>query len=117
MWSCGSGHCATTIGSSRPCSFCLRFSTRCRSAWPPSSCCRNCSARKGSANDLAAFGLAPLVKVVVFGATGMVGHGALRESLRDPDVTEVLAVTRTSTGVKDPKLEELQHDNFYDFTP
>jgi uncharacterized protein YbjT (DUF2867 family) len=32
------------------------------------------------------------VKVVLFGATGMVGRGVLRECLLDPDVESVLAV-------------------------
>src|SRR5260221_4029194 len=38
------------------------------------------------------------MKVILFGGTGMVGQGVLRECLRDPEVTEVLAVTRSATG-------------------
>ena len=37
----------------------------------------------------------------------MVGQGALRECLRDPDVTAVLTVGRAATGQKHPKLTEL----------
>jgi uncharacterized protein YbjT (DUF2867 family) len=37
------------------------------------------------------------VKVVLFGATGMVGQGVLRECLLDPDVESVLAVVRNSS--------------------
>jgi len=46
------------------------------------------------------------VKVILFGATGMVGQGVLRECLLDPDVEEVLAVGRTATGRSAPKLRE-----------
>ncbi|ROP36893.1 NAD-dependent epimerase/dehydratase family protein [Saccharothrix texasensis] len=56
------------------------------------------------------------MKVIVFGATGMVGQGVLRECLLDPDVTAVLAVGRGGTGVSDPKLTELAHRDFTDFT-
>jgi uncharacterized protein YbjT (DUF2867 family) len=47
------------------------------------------------------------MKVILFGATGMVGQGVLRECLRDGDVTEVLAVVRSPTGEQSPKLKEL----------
>jgi uncharacterized protein YbjT (DUF2867 family) len=57
------------------------------------------------------------MKVLLFGATGMVGQGALRECRLDPDVTEVLAIGRTPTGVDDPKLREITHADFLDFDP
>ena len=47
------------------------------------------------------------MKVVIFGATGMVGQGVLRECLRDPDVTKVLTIGRAATGQLDPRLHEL----------
>ena len=56
------------------------------------------------------------MKVVLFGATGMVGQAALRASLLDPDVTEVLAVVRTPMKHEDPKLRALVHTNFEDFS-
>lgn len=56
------------------------------------------------------------MKVVVFGATGMVGQGVLRECLRDPDVTDVLTVGRSATGQQHPKLRELVHKDFLDFS-
>jgi uncharacterized protein YbjT (DUF2867 family) len=55
------------------------------------------------------------VKVIIFGATGMVGQGVLRECLLDPDVTEVLVVGRNATGVAQPKLREIIHRDFTDF--
>ncbi|MEA1650011.1 hypothetical protein UAJ10_13450 [Nitrospirillum sp. BR 11164] len=49
------------------------------------------------------------MKVILFGATGMVGQGVMRECLQDPRVTQVLAVGRTTTGLTHPKLSELTH--------
>ncbi len=47
------------------------------------------------------------MKVIIFGATGMVGQGVLRECLAAPDVETVLTVGRTPTGLVHPKLSEL----------
>src|SRR4030081_3874988 len=55
------------------------------------------------------------MKVILFGATGMVGQGVLRECLLDPDVTSVLAVGRSPSGKTHAKLREVQHDNFLDY--
>ena len=57
------------------------------------------------------------MRVVIFGATGMVGQGALRESLLAPDVEQVLSVSRTPTGVRHQKLRELALTDFGDLTP
>ena len=56
------------------------------------------------------------MKVIVFGATGMVGQGVLIECLRDPDVTQVLTVGRSATGQDNPKLREIVHQDFFDFS-
>ena len=56
------------------------------------------------------------MRVVIFGATGMVGQGVLRECLRDPAVTRVLAVGRRPTGMSHPKLEEHVRRDFFDWT-
>ena len=55
-------------------------------------------------------------RVGIIGATGMVGQGVLRECLRDGDVTEVLTVGRSATGQQHPKLRELVHKDFLDFS-
>jgi uncharacterized protein YbjT (DUF2867 family) len=55
------------------------------------------------------------MKVILFGATGMVGQGVLRECLRDDGVEGVLAVGRSSTGRTHPKLRELVRKDLFDF--
>ena len=56
------------------------------------------------------------MKVILFGATGMVGQGVLRECLLDADVGRVLSVGRRPTGQAHAKLHELQHDDFMDYS-
>jgi uncharacterized protein YbjT (DUF2867 family) len=56
------------------------------------------------------------MKVILFGATGMVGQGVLRECLLDPGVETVLAVGRSPPGQRNAKLREILHDNFLDFS-
>lgn len=56
------------------------------------------------------------MKVLLFGSTGMVGQGVLRECLADPEVSEVISVVRASTGRKDAKLREIVHADFTDFS-
>jgi putative NADH-flavin reductase len=53
------------------------------------------------------------VKVVLFGATGMVGQCVLRESAR-PDVEAVLAIVRKTTLPQHVKLREIVHQDVSD---
>ncbi len=55
------------------------------------------------------------MNVVLFGATGMVGAGALLECFADPRVTSILAVTRSPTGRTHPKLREVLHSDFFNY--
>lgn len=57
------------------------------------------------------------MKVILFGASGMVGQGVLRECLLDPDVQALLSVGRSSTGQTHAKLREIAHADFTNFTP
>src|ERR1700685_3526842 len=57
------------------------------------------------------------MRVLIFGASGMVGQGVLRECLMDPDVESVMTIVRSATGKRDTKLRELVYDNFLDFSP
>ncbi len=56
------------------------------------------------------------MNVVIFGATGMIGQGVLRECLLDPEVQRVVTVGRTPTGQQHPKLEEIVHADLFDLT-
>ena len=56
------------------------------------------------------------MKVIVTGATGMVGQGVLRECLLDPGVTQVVTLGRAKTGLVHPKLGEIEHKDFTDFS-
>ncbi|MEP6862149.1 MAG: NAD-dependent epimerase/dehydratase family protein [Deltaproteobacteria bacterium] len=52
------------------------------------------------------------MRVIVTGATGMVGEGVLLECLDSPDVDKVLAVSRKPVNQAHPKLEQLQIPDF-----
>ncbi|MBR0967082.1 epimerase [Bradyrhizobium diazoefficiens] len=56
------------------------------------------------------------MQVIIFGATGMVGQGVLRECLIDPGIARVVAVGRSPTGVSNVKLTEIMHDDFWDYS-
>ncbi|GHE98945.1 epimerase [Streptomyces spiralis] len=56
------------------------------------------------------------MRIIIFGATGMVGQGVLDACLRDDAVTDVLSIGRTPTGRTHPKLHETHHEHFTDFT-
>jgi uncharacterized protein YbjT (DUF2867 family) len=56
------------------------------------------------------------MNVILFGATGMVGQGVLRECLLDPDVHQILSIVRTPSGQHHAKLRELAHKDFFDYS-
>lgn len=57
------------------------------------------------------------MKVIVTGATGMVGKGVLLECLDHPEITEVLSISRKNLPMQHPKLKELIHGDFTNFEP
>lgn len=57
------------------------------------------------------------MKVLLFGATGMVGQGVLRECLLSPDVEAVRAVGRHAVGTQHPKFSEVVHPDLFDCSP
>ena len=57
------------------------------------------------------------MKVLIFGATGMVGRGVLLECLRDPAVELVVAVGRTSIGEQNAKFRDLVLPDLADLAP
>ena len=56
------------------------------------------------------------MKVVLFGATGMVGQAVLRECLLDTRIESVLVVGRSALEVDDPRVTQLVHDDFLDLS-
>jgi hypothetical protein len=52
-----------------------------------------------------------VMRVAVYGATGMVGQGVLRECLLDPGVTAVLTIGRRRTGQTHEKLREVERSD------
>ena len=60
------------------------------------------------------------MRVILFGGTGMVGQGVLRECVLDADLEAVLSVVRRpsgpSLGRRSEKVRELVTDNFYDYS-
>jgi uncharacterized protein YbjT (DUF2867 family) len=55
------------------------------------------------------------MRILMFGATGMVGQGVLRECLRAPDVDYVQTVGRSPSGQLDPRLYEVMHRDFNEY--
>jgi uncharacterized protein YbjT (DUF2867 family) len=52
------------------------------------------------------------MRVLIFGASGMVGGGVLRECLRAPDVEQVVSVGRTALAMAHAKLIQSVRTNF-----
>lgn len=57
------------------------------------------------------------MKLIVTGATGMVGEGVLLAVLDREEVIEVLSISRKPSGINHPKLKEIIHSDFYDLSP
>jgi uncharacterized protein YbjT (DUF2867 family) len=57
------------------------------------------------------------MNVILFGASGMVGQGVLRECLLDPDVGKILSIGRSTIGQSDDKLREIVHKDVANLEP
>jgi uncharacterized protein YbjT (DUF2867 family) len=55
------------------------------------------------------------MRILLFGASGMIGQGVLLQALADPGVTQVTAVVRRPLGKEHPKLREVIHRDFEDY--
>ncbi len=55
-------------------------------------------------------------KVILTGATGMVGKGILLECLDHDNIEEVLVIGRSTIGMTHPKLKEMIHKDFTEFS-
>jgi uncharacterized protein YbjT (DUF2867 family) len=57
------------------------------------------------------------MEVILFGASGMVGQGVVRECLLDPDITAVLAIGRSPLGQQHEKLREIVRQDLFNYAP
>ncbi|NML37686.1 epimerase [Chitinophaga sp. G-6-1-13] len=57
------------------------------------------------------------LKVIITGATGMVGEGVMQECIANPKVEKILLLNRKPSGVVHPKVTEILHNNFSDISP
>ncbi len=57
------------------------------------------------------------MRILIAGATGLVGQGVLRECLRADDVSYVATLGRKPTGQSDPKIEDIVVADFTDLGP
>jgi uncharacterized protein YbjT (DUF2867 family) len=55
------------------------------------------------------------MKVLIFGATGMVGQGVLLECMRDQEVELVVTLGRTATGIRDSRVREIVHQDLMNY--
>lgn len=55
-------------------------------------------------------------KVLIFGATGMIGRGVLLECLRDPGVELIVTLGRKPTGINDSRLREIIHADLLNYS-
>ncbi|NOQ26701.1 MAG: epimerase [Bacteroidales bacterium] len=56
------------------------------------------------------------IKAIITGSTGMVGEGVLHQCLNHSDVESVLVINRRTLGMQHPKLKEIIHSDFSDFS-
>jgi uncharacterized protein YbjT (DUF2867 family) len=56
------------------------------------------------------------MNVIIFGATGMVGQGVLRECLRDAVAQQILLIRRTTSAVRDPKVTAIVQKDLTDYS-
>jgi len=54
--------------------------------------------------------------VIITGATGMVGEGVLIQCLNSPEIDSVLVINRKTCGYEHPKLREIIHPDFFNFS-
>jgi len=57
------------------------------------------------------------IKVIITGATGMVGEGVMLTCLNSEDVEQVLVINRKPGGVSHQKLREIIHTDFFNLSP
>jgi len=56
------------------------------------------------------------MKLIITGATGRVGGGALKAVLSNPAITTVVVLSRRETGVHHPKLQTIIKKDYLHYT-
>ena len=56
------------------------------------------------------------MKIIITGATGMVGSEVVRQAILDDAITEITAIVRKPLSISHPKLKIVLHQNFLDYT-
>lgn len=56
------------------------------------------------------------IKVIITGATGMVGEGVLQECIANPKVKKILLINRKPSGYSNSKIEEIIHSDLSDIS-
>lgn len=56
------------------------------------------------------------ISPIIFGSTGMIGQGVLLECIEDNNVEKILLVSRGTSKINHPKIKEILHRDFTDFS-
>ncbi len=56
------------------------------------------------------------INIIIFGATGMVGIEVLHNCIGNDKIKNIISVGRNTTGVNNQKLEEIEHNDFLDYS-
>ena len=56
------------------------------------------------------------IKTIIFGSTGMIGQGVLKECIDSPDVMSILLINRRAVNIQHPKIKEVVHNDFEDLS-
>lgn len=56
------------------------------------------------------------IRTIITGVTGMVGEGVLHECINSDKVEAILVINRKPCGYSHPKLKEILHQDFFDFS-
>jgi uncharacterized protein YbjT (DUF2867 family) len=56
------------------------------------------------------------MRLIITGATGMVGAEVLRQAIADSEIESVTAIVRRAVDVTHPKLKTILHQNFSDYS-
>lgn len=55
------------------------------------------------------------MKILITGATGLVGAEVIREAIKDDEITQITAIARRSLSIRHPKLTSVLHDDFLNY--